>query len=86
MVQPEPEEFHPPKVRDHMVAEYYEPGTLDLKAEKTVDLKRDYAHRGLQIIVKLANIELTPEKPEYEGGTWHVEGQLVTSVISTRFS
>lgn len=33
---------------------------------------------GLQIIVKLANIELTPEKPEYAGGTWHVEGQLVS--------
>lgn len=60
-----------------MVDEYFEPGTSELKAEKTVDLKRDYTHRGLQVIVKLANIELTPEKPEYEGGTWHVEGQLV---------
>ena len=33
--------------------------------------------RGLQVIVKLANIELTPEKPRYEGGSWHVEGQMV---------
>lgn len=31
----------------------------------------------LQIIVKLANIHLTPERPEYAGGTWHVEGQMV---------
>jgi hypothetical protein len=30
------------------------------------------------VIVKLANIELTPEKPEYEGGSWHIEGQLVS--------
>jgi hypothetical protein len=30
----------------------------------------------LQVIVKLANIELTPEKPEYDGGSCHVEGQL----------
>jgi hypothetical protein len=37
-----------------------------------VDLRRDYAHRGLQIILKLANIELTPDKPESEGGNWHV--------------
>ncbi|KAG4439283.1 hypothetical protein IFR05_005216 [Cadophora sp. M221] len=44
--------------------------------EKVVNLVEDYAHRGLQVIVKLANIELTPESPEYEGGTWHVEGQL----------
>jgi len=30
--------------------------------------------RTLQVIVKLANIILTPEQPEYPGGKWHVEG------------
>lgn len=30
----------------------------------------------IQVIVKLANIHLTPEKPTYDGGSWHVEGQL----------
>lgn len=40
------------------------------------DLKERYARRGLQVIVKLANVELTPEKTEYEGGSWHVEGQM----------
>ena len=40
-----------------------------------VDLIRDYD--GLQIIVKLANIVLTPENPKYRGGSWHVEGQKV---------
>jgi hypothetical protein len=33
--------------------------------------------------VKLANIELTPEKPEYEGGAWHVEGQLNEHIVAT---
>ena len=28
----------------------------------------------LQVIVRLANIVLTPERPEYPGGKWHVEG------------
>ena len=42
-------------------------------------LKERYGKRGLQIVVKLANIELTPEKPEYEGGSWHIEGQLVSA-------
>ncbi|KAG5637206.1 hypothetical protein H0H81_005419 [Sphagnurus paluster] len=28
------------------------------------------------VIVKLANIHLTPENPSYDGGTWHVEGKL----------
>jgi len=30
--------------------------------------------RTLQVLVKLANIVLTPERPEYPGGRWHVEG------------
>ena len=30
--------------------------------------------RTLQIFVKLANIVLTTERPEYPGGKWHVEG------------
>ena len=30
--------------------------------------------RTLQVIVRLANIVLTPERPEYPGGRWHVEG------------
>ncbi|KAH2173780.1 hypothetical protein KXW37_000628 [Aspergillus fumigatus] len=46
------------------------------EAKKQVNLHKDFAERGLQVIIKLANIELTPEKPEYEGGSWHVEGQL----------
>lgn len=45
------------------------------------DLKTKYGERGLQVIVKLASIHLTPEKPEYEGGTWHVEGQMVMSLL-----
>lgn len=28
-----------------------------------------------QVITKIASIELTPEKPAYPGGTWHVEGE-----------
>jgi hypothetical protein len=46
--------------------------------EEAVDLKRDYGHRGLQVIAKLATICLTPDKPSYEGGSWHVEGHMVS--------
>jgi hypothetical protein len=42
-----------------------EPGVCEPWPEFRIDLKEVYAHRGLQVIVKLANIELTPEKPEY---------------------
>ncbi|KAL4807886.1 hypothetical protein BDV18DRAFT_136334 [Aspergillus unguis] len=41
-----------------------------------VDFRKHFPDQHLQVIVKLANIELTPDKPEYEGGTWHIEGQL----------
>ena len=49
--------------------------------DPTIDLKKEYAKSGLQVIVKLANIHLTPEKPSYDGGSWHVEGQLVSIAI-----
>ncbi|KAJ7226606.1 hypothetical protein C8J57DRAFT_1389174 [Mycena rebaudengoi] len=39
-------------------------------------LRRLFETEGLQVIVKLANVMLTPEKPEYPGSSWHVEGQL----------
>ncbi|KAG0049981.1 hypothetical protein BGZ83_005219 [Gryganskiella cystojenkinii] len=39
--------------------------------------------RPLQVIVKLANIELTPENPKYVGGAWHVEGMANESIVAT---
>ncbi|GHF51716.1 DUF4246 domain-containing protein [Streptomyces griseosporeus] len=39
--------------------------------------------RRLQVIVKLASIHLTPDKPEYPGGSWHVEGMLNERIVST---
>lgn len=48
-----------------------------------VDLQKEFGEQGLQVIVKLANIELTPEKPTYDGGSWHVEGQLNERICAT---
>lgn len=48
-----------------------------------VDLRRDYEHKGLQVIVKLSGIELTPEKPTYEGGNWHIEGMQNEHIVAT---
>ncbi|MFD5551864.1 DUF4246 domain-containing protein [Streptomyces goshikiensis] len=39
--------------------------------------------RRLQVIVKLATIHLTPDKPEYAGGSWHVEGMMNERIVST---
>ncbi|RDW92924.1 DUF4246 domain-containing protein [Aspergillus mulundensis] len=70
--QPKQPEPHPRLLQPPMV----EPPEL-------VDLRNSFRERGLQIIVKLANIELTPEKPDYEGGSWHVEGQLNERICAT---
>ncbi|WP_405443667.1 DUF4246 domain-containing protein [Streptomyces avidinii] len=43
----------------------------------------DLRGRGLQVIVKLATIHLTPDQPEYSGGSWHVEGMLNERIVST---
>lgn len=95
IVQPEPETFKPPQTQDNVKDEPMKDESQDeSQAESedeseeepqietpkaSFDLKRIYGYRGLQAIVKLANIELSPEKPDYQGGTWHVEGQLVGS-------
>ncbi|KAL1705603.1 hypothetical protein EV121DRAFT_290271 [Schizophyllum commune] len=54
-------------------------GALDERKGGLVELKG----RKLQVIVKLANIVLTPEKPEYPGGKWHVEGMYNEGIVST---
>ncbi|MCQ4205950.1 DUF4246 domain-containing protein [Streptomyces longispororuber] len=43
----------------------------------------DLRGRRLQVIAKLATIHLTPERPEYPGGSWHVEGMLNERIVST---
>lgn len=43
----------------------------------------DVRDSQLKVIVKLANIHLTPEKPDYAGGTWHVEGTINEDIVAT---
>ncbi|KAJ2175113.1 hypothetical protein GGH16_000954 [Coemansia sp. RSA 560] len=44
-----------------------------------------YSLRGrrLQAICKMSNIRLTPEQPEYEGGSWHVEAMANERIVAT---
>ncbi|KAJ7499568.1 hypothetical protein FB451DRAFT_1205882 [Mycena latifolia] len=57
-------------------------------AEYTGELEKTivpYSLRGrtIQCIVKLANIHLTPENPEYKGGSWHVEGMVNERIVAS---
>ena len=37
----------------------------------------------LQVIVKIQEIQLTPERPTYDGGVWHVEGMENERIVAT---
>ncbi|KAF1845864.1 uncharacterized protein K460DRAFT_406097 [Cucurbitaria berberidis CBS 394.84] len=73
------------KLRIYDKPEPLEFDSLDVTAED-VENKFKFLSQGekkIQVIVKLANIHLTPEKPSYEGGSWHVEGQLNEHIVAT---
>lgn len=48
-----------------------------------ISLESKFREQGLQVIVKLASIELSPDKPEYDGGNWHLEGTLNEHIAAT---
>ncbi|KAF2026477.1 hypothetical protein EK21DRAFT_74167 [Setomelanomma holmii] len=50
------------------------------EGKRLIDRFRD---TGLQVIVKMASIELTPEKPEFPAGGWHIEGQMNEHICAT---
>lgn len=57
-----------------------------LMEPKNLSLRKQFGKHGLQVIVKLANIELTPEKSEYPGGVGYVEGVVEGQMVSVSFS
>lgn len=46
-------------------------------------LREKFKDSGLQFIVKMASIELTPDKPEFPAGGWHIEGLLNEKICAT---
>ncbi|KAL1870237.1 hypothetical protein Daus18300_005302 [Diaporthe australafricana] len=66
-------------------------GFLDLLGDSSrndhdyfsVRIQDDFRDEGLQVIIKLSSIELTPEKPRYEEGNWHIEGFLNEHIAAT---
>ncbi|KAK3901763.1 hypothetical protein C8A05DRAFT_16086 [Staphylotrichum tortipilum] len=46
-------------------------------------LRARFKDTGLQVIVKMASIELTPEKPDFPVGGWHIEGQMNEHIVAT---
>ncbi|KAK4239579.1 hypothetical protein C8A03DRAFT_14026 [Achaetomium macrosporum] len=57
----------------------YEPVTYEVRQS----LRERFKDSGLQVIVKMASIELTPEKPDFPVGGWHIEGQMNEHIVAT---
>lgn len=60
----------PPEVLNN-----YELGSLERRQDKYT-----LSGKTIQVIVKLANIHLTPGRPTYSGGSWHIEGMKNESI------
>lgn len=60
-----------------------EPRTGLARDSYKVVLEDQFRKQGLQIIVKLASIELNSQKPAYPGGSWHLEGMLNEHIVGT---
>jgi hypothetical protein len=79
------EEIYKEWKRDQAVINWPDPvgfeATKDLEDCERLDLCKSYS--GLQVIFKLANIHLTPDKPIYGGGSWHIEGALNEHIVAS---
>ncbi|TFK95680.1 hypothetical protein BDV98DRAFT_577376 [Pterulicium gracile] len=62
-------------------------GRLEAAVQKSLETMEECGAslkgKTVQVIVKMVNVVLTPEKPEYGGGTWHVEGMENEHIVST---
>jgi hypothetical protein len=52
------------------------------KADKTKTQNNNNSKKW-QVIVKMANTVLTPDKPEFPGGSWHLEGHKEEHIVAT---
>lgn len=69
---------HPMKVSEIPPAQLNGPNAEDVKTSGFFN-----GSSRIQVIAKLANIHLTPEKPTYDGGSWHLEGRLNEHICAT---
>ncbi|KAF8634503.1 hypothetical protein AX17_004200 [Amanita inopinata Kibby_2008] len=82
-VEAEPQDYRPPTTTNYLENELFGMHQDDFKSGKMVNLRRDYGHRGLQAVVKLESMHLTPEKPVYQGSPWQVDGRLNDHICAT---
>lgn len=48
----------------------------------TIRLEDTFRNQGLQVIIKIDGVELTPENPKYQGSDWQLEGQKNEHIVA----
>lgn len=48
----------------------------------SVKLQDTFRSQGLQVIIKIDGVELTPEKPTYHGSDWQLQGQMNEHIVA----
>lgn len=64
------------KIRDPIIPMPHD-DPKEINYTPQTSLRELFEESGLQVIVKMATIELTPEKPDFPMGSWHVSFQAV---------
>lgn len=77
VIQPDAGVFIPWAVPPALMNKLPEDLPSAVRIERDVSLNRDYKERGLQVITRILEIDLTPEEPYFQSD-WHVEGQMVS--------
>ncbi|KAL7939878.1 hypothetical protein V8C35DRAFT_287955 [Trichoderma chlorosporum] len=47
-----------------------------------VRLEETFRNQGLQVVIRIGSVELTPESPKYDGSTWGLEGQMNDHIVA----
>lgn len=74
----EPGPFRPPEQRTYSKYLNNDDGYQDWIL---VDLKREFWNTGVQLVLHVQEINLTPDKPKYGGEEWHVQGRTVRAQL-----
>ncbi|KAK4153505.1 hypothetical protein C8A00DRAFT_15264 [Chaetomidium leptoderma] len=69
------------EICDPLLPEVADIRNITYEIEQT--LSDRFRDTGLQVIVKMASIELTPEEPDFPAGGWHIEGQMNERIVAT---
>ncbi|KAL8803834.1 MAG: hypothetical protein Q9200_006061 [Gallowayella weberi] len=79
-IKREPPAFRPPEQRAYR--DWLNPEG-QYRSSIFVDLKREFWNVGLQMVLQIREIILTPEHPGYDGEEWHVQGQTNERICAT---